>query len=40
MSDLTIGAVMEVLGGEYYGGILGVSSALHANATLDSWCSG
>jgi DNA-binding LacI/PurR family transcriptional regulator len=22
MSDLTIGAVMEVLGGEYYGGIL------------------
>jgi hypothetical protein len=23
MSDLTIGAVMEVLGGEYYGGILG-----------------
>jgi hypothetical protein len=23
MSDVTIGAVMEVLGGEYYGGILG-----------------
>jgi hypothetical protein len=35
MTDLTIGVAMEVLGSEYYGGILGVSRMLPANAALD-----
>ena len=39
MSDLTIGAVMEVLGGEYFGGILGGIARVAENATLGSWCS-
>ena len=38
MSDVTIGAVMEVLGGEYYGGILGGIDELGRRAaSLPSW---
>jgi hypothetical protein len=40
MTDLTIGAVMEVLEGEYYGAILAGSERVPASEKSGSWCSG